>query len=569
MESFLHYSKCKNDKLHSDFKKLGIENSQNYVPIYKLFFDLNEQNFNSINLSYSNNIKSINNLNSESDFLNTNLINCQTSNNENKDVFIKKAPLLDPYYFVMGKYKESIDDLIKLPSFSCDSKKLNDPFNSAYTDGFFSFLTNQLNEKFNIIHGTKFYGSYLGFSNFKINIIEDLDYLIKSNYFVKNQNVLFKIDDYQHLYSNIEKLNPITIGEDASNLLGDIVSIDNPNFDIQSKNSESDMQMDIELIDPEEIYNENIGDNEDINEDTSSRTTYSSRTSLTTLSENGSCESMNVSDEEESEVSEDWESIGSLSSSNEEVNITFDKFPIHYIMTEKCENTLDYLINNNMIEKDEWFAILLQIIFTLIIYQKCFHFTHNDLHTENVMYINTNEKFIYYHFNKKNYKVPTYGKIFKIIDFGRAIYKVKGKLIYSDEFKYGGNAYGQYNFEPFMNKNKPRLDPNYSFDLCRLGCCIFDYLVEDIEDLPDLLKKNPVVNLIDSWCRDDNNVLINYKQSGKERYSGFKYYKMISLKVHKHLPILQLQKKEFSKFETKKIPNNCNIMNIDNLPVLV
>lgn len=568
MESFLHYTKCKNDSLHSDFEKLGINNSQNYIPIYKLFFDLNEKNYNSINLSHTNFINSINNLDNGLDFLNTNLINCKTSSNENKDVFIKKAPLLDPFYYVMGKYKENNEQLINIPSFNNESKKLNDPFNSAYTDGFFSYLTNQLNEKYNIVHGNKFYGSFLGFSSFKINIIEDLDYLIKSNYFVKNQNVLFKIDDYQHLYSNIEKLNPITIGEDALNMLDEVVSIDKDE-DPNSFNKSDDI-MEIEEIEPEELYNENIEDKNDNDSYSCSRTTYSSRTSLTTLSENGSGESMDISDEEHSNCSEDdWESIESLSSCNEEINITFDKFPLHFIMTEKCENTLDYLINNNMIEKDEWFSVLLQIIFTLIIYQKCFHFTHNDLHTENVMYVNTNEKYIYYHFNKKYYKIPTYGKIFKIIDFGRAIYKINGKLIYSDEFKYGGNAYGQYNFEPFMNENKPRLDPNYSFDLCRLGCCIFDYLVEDIEDLPNLLKKNPVVNLIDSWCRDDNNVLINYKQSGKERYSGFKYYKMIALKVHKHLPILQLQKKEFSKFEIKKIPQNCNIMNIDQLPVLV
>ena len=38
------------------------------------------------------------------------------------------------------------------------------------------------------------------------------------------------------------------------------------------------------------------------------------------------------------------------------------------------------------------------------------------------MFINTEKQFIYYTFNKIHYKVPTYGKIYKIIDFeiGRA-----------------------------------------------------------------------------------------------------------------------------------------------------
>jgi hypothetical protein len=185
------------------------------------------------------------------------------------------------------------------------------------------------------------------------------------------------------------------------------------------------------------------------------------------------------------------------------------------------------------------------------------------------MYVATNKQFLYYKFNKKMYKIPTYGKIFKIIDFGRAIYKIKGNIICSDEFKTGGNAYGQYNCEPFFNSNKPRIEPNYSFDLCRLACCIFDYLIDDLDDIPKLINKDPLVKLINDWCRDDNDLLINYKKNGKERYSGFKYYKMIALKVHKHLPILQLDRKEFKQFEVTKILKGKDIMNIDTLPSFV
>ena len=37
--------------------------------------------------------------------------------------------------------------------------------------------------------------------------------------------------------------------------------------------------------------------------------------------------------------------------------------------------------------------------------------------------------------------------------------------------------------EPYFNENKPRLEPNYSFDLCRLGCSLFDYFIDDLEDV--------------------------------------------------------------------------------------
>ena len=56
------------------------------------------------------------------------------------------------------------------------------------------------------------------------------------------------------------------------------------------------------------------------------------------------------------------------------------------------------------------------------------------------MFINTEKQFLYYTFNKIHYKVPTYGKIYKIIDFGRAIYKFNGQLMCSDSFHLKGDA---------------------------------------------------------------------------------------------------------------------------------
>ena len=38
----------------------------------------------------------------------------------------------------------------------------------------------------------------------------------------------------------------------------------------------------------------------------------------------------------------------------------------------------------------------------------------------------------------------------------------------------------------YLNENKPRIDPNYSFDLCRLGCSLFDYFIDDLDDIKKL-----------------------------------------------------------------------------------
>jgi hypothetical protein len=230
---------------------------------------------------------------------------------------------------------------------------------------------------------------------------------------------------------------------------------------------------------------------------------------------------------------------------------------------------LDSYIENNKIKDNEWESIVIQILFSLITYQDVFDLTHNDLHTNNIVYINTEKKFLYYKYKNAHYKIPTFGKIYKIIDFGRAIYKFKGNAICSDSYACDGDANSQYNCEPYMNCDKPRLDPNYSFDLCRLGCSLFDNFIDDIDDIKKL--KSPIKKLMVSWVFDDNNKNILYKNNGEERYPDFKLYKMIARTVHNHTPQKVLRNNVFDKYQVnrKKINNQGAIFNIDELPCMV
>ena len=217
---------------------------------------------------------------------------------------------------------------------------------------------------------------------------------------------------------------------------------------------------------------------------------------------------------------------------------------------------------------EEWYSILMQIIMILITYQKAFAFTHNDLHTNNVMYTQTDQKFIYYQYKNKTYRVPTFGRIIKIIDFGRSIYKFNGKVFCSDSYKTGGDAASQYNIEPYLNEKKPRLEPNFSFDLCRLACAIFDFIVDDVDEPIDKNKiDDPIQKLIHEWCLDDKGFHMLYKTNGQERYPEFKLYKMIARCVHNHTPDAQLERPEFKQFEFHgKVKNINSLINIDNIP---
>ena len=151
-------------------------------------------------------------------------------------------------------------------------------------------------------------------------------------------------------------------------------------------------------------------------------------------------------------------------------------------------------------------------------------------------------------------------------------------MICSDSYHPKGDAATQFNFGPYLNENKPVVEPNYSFDLCRLACSLYDSFVDDTDvdeddfddkdEMKDYLEKKvalkDIEDLVKEWCTDDNNNNVLYKSNGKERYPGFKLYKMITRTVHKHTPDAQLEKPLFRKFVVKmRNINRKELINID------
>ncbi len=591
--SMIHYQKRKNTELFQSLEEptsLFLSKTQNYIPIYSRFFNLNDTNYNSINL---NNKWFISNINAEGKIENNdNLFMCRIKNVDNnkvkdREVFFKLAPLLDPYKYMIGKYEITNPKLFNLPKLNSTAEDCNPKFidvnNAAYVDGLFLFLSSQLRNTFKFIHGVDYYGSFLAIKNdFKINVFDDIDYLNNSDFFNKNKNVLFTIDEYDHLFQQEQtKLKPLTIGNNIS--LKSVASVNNEIFenifeDINTLDLNDIKDMSIDLID---MTNTNMQFEHQVTLKTNS--TCSSRSSHTNDDDLDNCENCDEDGEEFESGSQDKNSRDSGEKSKntqeddedweeeeeERINVVIPKFPVQVIGMEYCENTFDDLILKNHLTEEEWLSAFMQIIMTLIIYQKAFNFTHNDLHTNNVMYNETDKKYLYYCYKKKYYKVPTFGRIFKIIDFGRSIFKFDGKVFCSDSFQTGGDAATQYNTEPYFNEKKPRLEPNYSFDLCRLACSIFDYVIDDFEEMKDISKiSDPIKRIIFEWCLDDNGINMLYKNNGVERYPDFKLYKMIARCVHHHTPQAQLERPEFDKFSkfNGEIKNMEEVINIDKIP---
>jgi hypothetical protein len=576
----INYQKRKNTELFETFKSsksLFLSETQNYNPIYKRFFDLNETNYNNINLNHKWFISNI----KENE--NENIFNCEIkniNNNKVKDqkVFFKMAPLLDPLKYLIGKYDISDNNLFKLPNNKNETDiniKIKDENNLAYVDSFFVYLNSILLNNYNFIHGINFYGSFSAIKNdFKFNIFDDLEYLTNSNFFNKNKNVLFKIDDYSHLIEDENiKLKPIKIEYNSSEKSNcSIKSFDDDMFENIFEKEIIDLnnlkEMSIDLVDITNVSLKIENKTTTIN----SGSSCSSRTSHTSENEEEKEEKEENEEKEEKEETKenDWETESEESSYIEEkIEATITKFPVQVICMENCETTFDDLILNNELTNEEWFSALMQIIMILITFQKTFSLTHNDLHTNNVMYNTTTKKYIYYLYNKKYYKVPTFGRLFKIIDFGRSIYKFNNKIFCSDSFQNNGDASTQYNTEPYFNDLKPRLEPNFSFDICRLACSIYDYVIDDLSEVDNIKTCDSLKRLIYEWCLDDKGINLLYKKDGSDRYPEFKLYKMIARCVHNHTPQLQLERSEFKEFSNFKgeIPKN-EVIDIDKIPIL-
>lgn len=251
-----------------------------------------------------------------------------------------------------------------------------------------------------------------------------------------------------------------------------------------------------------------------------------------------------------SDTSSDFDSDNDDESETDTAVVAYiPNYPVQMICLERYEGTIDKLFSKKEINEETGLAYLMQIIMTLLAYQTWFQFTHNDLHTNNIMYISTDKEYLVYKYEDHYYSVPTFGKIMKIIDFGRSIYRINGVVYCSDSFSKEGDAFGQYNTEPFMNGNKPRIDPNYSFDLCRLACSIYDFIIDHENVVNNSYEFDELQNTIIRWCLDDNKKNILYKTNGEERYPDFKLYKMIARNVHRHTPREELKVSTFSKYE--------------------
>jgi len=540
------------------YNPFKVDKLQKYNPIYNEIFTLSSKNYNHVLL------------NQPYHFLTNDTVSNSSNEIIKRNIFIKYSPLLDPLHYMVGKYEKHSNILNNLPypEKICTDKqytvlpKIDNMHNCSYVDAFFCYINSMTLHNHKVINCLDFYDSFIGIQHeFKFNVSDDIDYLVSSDFFNENLNRLYTLENVninQSCNQSRNRKSKLCISKTNHNISA--ISINTLIPDTEIENSETcliyDHSLDTQNI--ERVSDITHTDNILINDDTDDNSSIA----------NTSDSNSNEDDEDDNirDIDDDWETdddISSINDNNDNQYAYIKNFPIQMICLEKCDGTLDELFNSQTIDVDTAASALFQVIMSLIIFQKMYFFTHNDLHTNNIMYIHTDIPYLYYKYEKCIYKVPTYGKIYKIIDFGRSIYRFNGVTYCSDSFGPGGDADTQYNCEPFFNDKKPRLEPNMSFDLCRLGCSIYDFIISD--DL-DISLYDELQQTVYRWCLDDTKKNILYKANGDERYPDFKLYKMIARTVHQHTPQSQLEFPFFKQFLYDKEDIE-NLIDINTLPV--
>ena len=439
--------------------------------------------------------------------------------------YMKVTHLVDPIRYLQEKY--TVEQF---------EKKINDPCNQAYVETLASYLLGKLRKEDVSPHFNLFYGGYKSIAKkYSYNITDEVESFRK----------------YRWFWNSIEK-DDITIEVEADDevLVAEIMSeiMNKPDFCIETSS---------------EVIEELIPVNE--SDDVQSIHTLDS-VSLKTENSSQKSEDEESEDEDENDIESN-------------VFITLKEFPVMMIFTEKNVSTMDDLLEDydevgaeidTQEWEERWSAWLFQIVASLCVIQTLFRFTHNDLHTNNIVWEKTDKEFLYYKtLDNKIYKVPTYGKIFKLIDFGRSIFSFNEHIFISDDFYEGNDADTQYNFPPlnkkFEDKNTETVYPNFSFDLSRLSISLFESLFEekprDKLNAKILSKEDgrtvketvsELYNMLWSWLIDDEGKNILFDEDDDERFPDFQLYVHISAHCNSAVPKEQLKRKIFQNYLLKK-----------------
>lgn len=497
-----------------------------------------------------------------------------------RDIFIKRIHLIDPLAAMEGEYVLPEDGALSAPSELWKNTliKINNPLNEAYVDALFALYASKFSESRISPHWCLCYGTFSARVNTYIyNISEEYDSLRKKPWWKTNQRLgIFKYQESEETKDAKKSLETLFAQPGESLALDDFISVDADTGTAITAIAATTVSATQDIIISEE---EPVGTGEEPVKLTNPKLRLKRMSGSSGSSGSGSSDSGSGSGSSDS---------GSYDSDEVEELVEFSNFPVQVSLLEKADGTMDTLLDEETSEdsamletKDvRWAAWLFQVIAGLTVAQHYFGFVHNDLHTNNIMWNGTGITDIYYRVVKGKetwyMKIPTYGRLMKIIDFGRASFTIPGVGFFiSDAFFPGNDAATQYNCEPFYDESEgKKVEPNTSFDLCRLAVSLLESLFPDRPTNTNPVKimsregakhypetVSPVYNLLWDWLTDDNGKNVLRTPAGEERYPDFDLYRALAAEVHNAVPKVQVEKPLFSQFRcsAKDVPADTRV----------
>lgn len=493
--------------------------------------------------------------------------NTATRSKREVPVWIRPMHLVAPLDYLEGEYVLPRDGALPASRgpWQRALRKLNDPFNEAYTDAVFACMASRLVETARSPHWCRFYGTMNGrVPEYRYNITEDMQDIEGEEWFTSAlAKGLFSIEvaDIDN-ESVISQFVPGKTGSPRRRSIGsNAVSV------TSASPSGSDVELLEEVAAAPAAAGGDSGADELVEAEpelelevaSAAPTVRRPHVRLSRHSGDSSASSSGSGDSDESD--------GLI------YRAVMPDFPAQMTFIERCDGTMDDLMEAEIADdatadmretkEQRWTAWLFQVVAALAVAQQTYDFVHNDLHTNNVMWCGTGETHLYYHVTgaaggDRYYKVPTYGRIFKIIDFGRATFRPPAAaggnhLWMPDAYAPGGDAAGQYNCGQHFEQGRPKIQPSKSFDLCRLAVAVLDTLWEDAPPnaMPKKVltrepgrvqheTKSPLWNLLWLWLTDREGKNVLRAPDDSERYPEFDLYCAIARDVHNAVPAQQL-----------------------------
>jgi hypothetical protein len=491
-------------------------------------------------------------------------------------IWIRAMHLVEPVEVLSGEYVLPRDGALPASRgpWQRALRKLNDPYNEAYTDAVMACMASRLVETKRSPHFCRFFGTFSSrVPEYKYNITDDMEDIegeawyrdgLKSGAFqilamdpwdptvtavvtrpwedarAKLDAVLdarTEDDSEEEENEQTPSVTSATGSEESDTLLSDTESSDSGESESTSSGSGSLEEADIEA--------------------TGQAIVHRPRLQLSRISG-----SVNGADDDGSSDSEDVE-----------YRAVLRDFPVQLTVLERCDGTMDELMEAEIdddatedmadTKEERWTAWIFQVVAGLAAAQQAYDFVHNDLHTNNVMWTGTGETHLYYHITgapggDRYYRVPTYGRIMKIIDFGRATFRpsaaaTNNRLWIPDAYAPDADAGGQYNCGAYYRAGEPKVLPNKSFDLCRLAVAILDTLWPEkpaarqpqrvMTREPGRVThetESPLWNLLWLWLTDRHGKNVLVSPDGRERYPNFNLYCAIARDAQNAVPAQQL-----------------------------